>query len=76
MHSEQIEKLESQLKASDELRGKLVEKLKWWVELKNETKGVHGYHLNGAIAEWDYFEDKTEEAIAQNQEYESKKGEK
>lgn len=30
--------------------------LKPWIDLRDESRGVTGFHLNGAIAEWDEFD--------------------
>ncbi len=51
----------TQLRAAlDEAEGAL----KWWQELKCESRGVAGYHMNGDVAEWDELDDPTEEALA------------
>ena len=45
---------------------KLVEALEGLLAVVSESSGVAGYHLNGAIAKWDEFEDvaMAEEALA------------
>lgn len=45
---------------------KLVEALEGILAVVSESSGVAGYHLNGAIAKWDEFEDvaMAEEALA------------
>ena len=42
----------------------LVAALKFWRDLRNESKGLAYYHLNGEVAYWGEFYDPTDAAIA------------
>lgn len=43
---------------------RLREALEWWRDLRDESHGVVGFHLNGNVAEWGEFEDPTDAALA------------
>ena len=42
----------------------LVAALEFWRDLRNESKGLAYYHLNGKVAYWGEFDDPTDTALA------------
>ena len=57
------EAAEARVKELEAQNARLRAALEWWRGLRDESRGVAGYHLNGDIAYWGEFEDPTDAAL-------------